>query len=132
MILIFRSGLFNPELTHKGRNIKILFREICTLKDNKVPGTCTQFVELLCYTARSLPCKFFFVPYLNEHESREIFYTEGIGFHIGDTCAVSDPSVIVVMGGLAMPGVPVSPRRQKKYLRNIRTLHESVSALLIF
>ena len=73
-----------------------------------VPGICTPFVELLCYAVRSHPCTFIFVPYLNEDESRKMLYTEGIGFQIGDPCPITAPSVIIMMGGLAMPGVPVS------------------------
>ena len=76
-----------------------------------VPGTCTPFVELLCYAVRSLPCKFLFVPYLNEQESRKMVFTEGIGYQIGEPCLINTPSVIVMMGGLAMPGVPVSPEQ---------------------
>jgi hypothetical protein len=76
-----------------------------------VPGTCTPFIELLCYAIRSLPCTFLFVPYFNHQESRKMVYTEGIGFQIGDPCPVSNPAVIVVMGGLAMPGVPVRPEQ---------------------
>lgn len=76
-----------------------------------VPGTCTPFVELLCYAVRSLPCKFLFIPYLNEQESRRMVFTDGIGFQIGEPCLVSNPSVIVMMGGLAMPGIPVSPEQ---------------------
>lgn len=76
-----------------------------------VPGTCTPFIELLCYAVRSLPCTFLFIPYLNEQETREMVYTEGIGFQIRDLRPINNPSVIVVMGGLAMPGAPVSPEQ---------------------
>ena len=89
-----------------------------------VPGTCTPFVELLCYAARSLSCKFLFVPYLNEQESRKMIFTDGIGYQIGDPCPVNDPSIIVVMGGLAMPGIPVNPEQAEtlfqKYLGVVR------------
>lgn len=40
-----------------------------------------------------------------------MIFTEGIGYQIGDPSPVSDPSVIIVMGGLAMPGLPVSPEQ---------------------
>lgn len=73
-----------------------------------VPGTCTPFVELLCYAARSLNCSFFFVPYLNEEQSRKMKFTEGIGYQVGELCSIINPSVIVAMGGLAMPGIPVN------------------------
>ncbi len=72
-----------------------------------VPGTCTPFVELLCYAVRNLPCRFLFVPYLRENESREMTYTEGLGFQLGEPCQIRNPSIIIFMGGLAMPGVPV-------------------------
>ncbi|HWQ64150.1 MAG TPA: DUF2124 family protein, partial [Methanospirillum sp.] len=72
-----------------------------------VPGTCTPFVELLCYAARSLPCTFLFAPYLHENESRKMVYTEGLGFQLGEPCKITNPSVFILMGGLSMPGVPV-------------------------
>ena len=81
-----------------------------------VPGTCTPFVELLCYAVRSIPCSFFFVPYLNEHESREMKFIDGIGYQIGDPGPINVPSVIVVMGGLSMPGVPVNPEQVERVL----------------
>ena len=72
-----------------------------------VPGTCSPFVELLCYAVRSLPCTFLFVPYLQENASRKMNYTEGVGFQLGESCLIRNPSIFILMGGLAMPGVPV-------------------------
>lgn len=82
-----------------------------------VPGTCTPFVELLCYAVRTIPCKFFFVPYLDETQSRNIVFTEGIGFQIGDLCPISNPTVIVLMGGLAMPGIPANLEQVESLLQ---------------
>lgn len=82
-----------------------------------VPGTCTPFVELLCYAARSLPCSFFFVPYLHEEKSRKMVYTDGIGYSPGDISPVTSPAVLVLMGGLAMPGVPVKKEEVEEMLQ---------------
>lgn len=82
-----------------------------------VPGTCTPFVELLCYAARSLPCTFLFVPYLDEAKSRKMMYTEGLGYQLGDHCPINNPSVIILMGGLAMPGVPVNVEETEAVLK---------------
>ncbi|MDD1729129.1 MAG: DUF2124 domain-containing protein [Methanospirillum sp.] len=73
-----------------------------------VPGTCTPFVELLCYAARSLSCTFIFVPFLDETKSRKMVFTDGIGYQPGELCPVTNPSVIIMMGGLAMPGMTVT------------------------
>lgn len=82
-----------------------------------VPGTCTPFVELLCYAARSLPCSFFFVPYLQEEKSREMVFTDGIGYRPGDISPVTSPAVLVLMGGLAMPGMPVKKEEVEEKIR---------------
>jgi hypothetical protein len=73
-----------------------------------VPATCTPFIELLCYAARSLPCTFIFVPYLEEDRARRLELVEGIGYQAAESCQIKNPAVIVTMGGLAMPGMPVT------------------------
>ena len=80
------------------------------------PGTCNPFIELLCDAVRLLPCTFLFVPFLNESESRKMIYSEGIGFQVGEFCPITSPSVIVLMGGLALPDVPVKPTQVKEIL----------------
>jgi hypothetical protein len=82
-----------------------------------VPGTCTPFVELLCYAARSLSCTFLFVPYLDETKSRKMVYTEELGYQLGDHCLIRSPSVIILMGGLSMPGVPVNVKEVEAVLK---------------
>ncbi|MDD1723906.1 MAG: DUF2124 domain-containing protein [Methanospirillum sp.] len=72
-----------------------------------VPGTCTPFVELLSYAIRSVPCRFIFVPLLDEEKAHELTFKPGIGFQSTDLRPPTHPAVLVIMGGLAMPGIPV-------------------------
>ena len=80
------------------------------------PGTCTPFIELLCNAVQSLTCTFLFVPFLKENESRKMIYSEGIGFQVGEFCPITSPSVIVLMGGLALPEVQGKPNLVKEIL----------------
>lgn len=73
-----------------------------------VPGTCTPFVELLCYATRSLPCSFIYVPYLSEAKAHRLIFNNEGWYQIGEPTEVKSPAVVVVMGGLAMPNMPVS------------------------
>jgi hypothetical protein len=73
-----------------------------------VPGTCTPFVELLCFAIRSLPCRFIFVPYVDEEKARQLAMKPDVGFQAGELSPPKNPAVIVVMGGLAMPNMPVN------------------------
>ncbi|MBR1369016.1 hypothetical protein RJ53_05660 [Methanocalculus chunghsingensis] len=70
-------------------------------------GTCTPFVELLSYATRDLGLKNVFVPLLNEAEAHSLHPVSGIGMQVGEKTEV-DPAIIIMMGGLAMPGVPVT------------------------
>jgi len=72
-----------------------------------VPGTCTPFVELLAYTLRSLEFDQVFVPLLDEQKARVLCHVPAVGMQAGDPPGALDPKVIVVMGGLSMPNVPV-------------------------
>jgi len=72
-----------------------------------VPGTCTPFIELLAFALRSLALEQVFVPLLDEGKARTLRQVSDVGMQAGDAPAAVDPKVIVVMGGLSMPGVPV-------------------------
>ncbi|MGE4375141.1 MAG: DUF2124 family protein, partial [Methanoculleus sp.] len=72
------------------------------------PGTCTPFIELLGFAVRDLPIEQVYVPYVNEAAAKVIRPVEGVGMQVSAESAVKvDPKVIVLMGGLTMPGVPV-------------------------
>ncbi|TAJ45439.1 DUF2124 domain-containing protein [Methanofollis fontis] len=71
------------------------------------PGTCTPFIELLAFATRDLPYEQVFVPYLDEEKARTIRAEKDVGMQIGDAPASLSPAVAVIMGGLAMPNIPV-------------------------
>lgn len=90
-----------------------------------VPGTCTPFVELLCYAVRSLPYRFVFVPFVDEKKAVLLGERKDVGFQATETEPVSNPAALVIMGGLAMPQIPVSAGQVKDVLKthpNIPTI----------
>lgn len=75
-------------------------------------GTCTPFVELLAYATRDMNLSHLFVPLFDESNARILKNVPGVGIQTGDPVDVK-PEVIVLMGGLAMPGVPVTAEEGK-------------------
>jgi hypothetical protein len=73
-----------------------------------VPGTCTPFIELLAFAIRDLPVHQVYVPYFEEQNAKLLALEEGIGMQVAEGPVSLSPAVIVVMGGLSMPGVPVT------------------------
>jgi hypothetical protein len=73
-----------------------------------VPGTCSPFVELLCFSIRSLPYRCIFVPYVDEGNAREMILHPGIGYRADALSTPQNPAVVVIMGGLAMPDMPTT------------------------
>jgi hypothetical protein len=71
-------------------------------------GTCTPFIELLAVSVRSLPFEQVFVPLLEETKAKRILNVEDIGMQVSGGPVAVRPSVIVIMGGLAMPYMPVT------------------------
>jgi hypothetical protein len=71
------------------------------------PGTCTPFIELLGFAVRDLSLEQVYVPYMDEAAARVILPVEGVGMQVSGDAVSLDPKVIVLMGGLSMPGVPV-------------------------
>lgn len=73
-----------------------------------VPGTCTPFIELLAFAVRGLDLDQVFVPYFKENIAKKIIFVDGIGMQISPDQAPLFPMAQVIMGGLAMPNVPVT------------------------
>jgi hypothetical protein len=71
-------------------------------------GTCTPFVELLAIAIRGLRIEQVFVPLLDETKAKKIVNTDDIGMQVSGGPARLNPKVLVIMGGLAMPNMPVS------------------------
>jgi hypothetical protein len=72
------------------------------------PGTCTPFIELLGFAVRDLPVEQVYVPYVDETAAKAIRPVAGVGMQVSGAADRIEPKVIVLMGGLAMPGVPVT------------------------
>jgi hypothetical protein len=81
-----------------------------------VPGTCTPFVELLGFAIRDLHLAQVFVPFVDESRAKKIIQVVDTGMQIGDPVRIDDPKVVVVMGGLSMPNVPVTPQQMKEII----------------
>ncbi len=71
------------------------------------PGTCTPFIELLGFAVRDLSLEQVYVPYADEAAAKAIRPVEGVGMQVSGDVVRVDPKVIVLMGGLSMPGVPI-------------------------
>jgi hypothetical protein len=78
-------------------------------------GTCTPFVELLAIAIRGLRYEQVFVPLLDETKAKKIVNIDDVGMQASGGPARLNPEVLVIMGGLAMPNMPVS-------LEDVKTL----------
>ena len=76
-------------------------------------GTCTPFVELLAFAVRGLKMQQVFVPLLDETKARTVHDVSNVGMQASGEPAPVSPRVVVFMGGLAMPGVPVTKEQAK-------------------
>lgn len=72
------------------------------------PGTCTPFIELLAFAIRDLPFTQIFVPMLDQSKARVLKPVPDVGMQAGERAPPLNPHVVVLMGGLAMPNIPVS------------------------
>ena len=70
-------------------------------------GTCTPFIELLAIGIRGLKSEQAFVPLLDESKAKKLQNVPDVGMQVCGGPATLKPKVIVIMGGLAMPDVPV-------------------------
>lgn len=71
-------------------------------------GTCTPFVELLAIAVRGLHLEQVYVPLLDETNARKLHEVPDTGMQVSNDSAMLNPRVIVIMGGLAMPYMPVT------------------------
>ena len=85
-------------------------------------GTCTPFVELLAITLRGLRYEQVFVPLLDESKAKKLREIPDVGMQVSGEPAVLHPKVLVFMGGLAMPYMPVT----KDQVRDLVAAHGEV------
>jgi len=71
-------------------------------------GTCTPFVELLAVAVRGLKFEQVFVPFLDESKAKVIHNVDDVGMQVSAKAATLRPKALIIMGGLAMPNVPVT------------------------
>ncbi|MGA2105041.1 DUF2124 domain-containing protein [Methanoregula sp.] len=89
-------------------------------------GTCTPFVELLAVAIRGLHLRQVFVPLLDETKSHAIHDVPDIGMQAsGEQMAVTEARVLVIMGGLAMPLMPVT----KEQVRDLTIRHSGAKVV---
>jgi len=82
-------------------------------------GTCTPFVELLAMAVRGLHYEQVFVPYLDETKARRLHEIPDTGMQVSSDPVAAKPKVMVIMGGLAMPYMPVT----KDQVRDLAVRH---------
>lgn len=89
-------------------------------------GTCTPFVELLAIAIRGLHTEQVFVPLLDETKAKKIVNVDSIGMQVcGGPPARINPKVLVFMGGLAMPHMPLTKEDVKELIQQ----HGNVSVI---
>jgi hypothetical protein len=79
-------------------------------------GFCTPFALFLGYPVRDK--ELVFVPGLNKEKGRKIISTE-YGLELGDKSS-ADADVVVILGGMAMPKIGVTPEEMKDFLTKIK------------
>jgi len=85
-------------------------------------GTCTPFVELLAIAVRGLHLEQVYIPLLAEEKARKLHEVPDAGMQVSTEPVVLNPRVIVIMGGLAMPYMPVT----KEQVRDLAARHGDV------
>jgi hypothetical protein len=81
-------------------------------------GTCTPFVELLAIAIRGLHPEQVFVPLLDETKAQKIVNIDNIGMQVsGGPPHHLNPKVLVFMGGLAMPNMPLTKEDVKECIQ---------------
>ncbi|OPY38993.1 MAG: hypothetical protein A4E35_00225 [Methanoregula sp. PtaU1.Bin051] len=80
-------------------------------------GTCTPFVELLAVAIRGLKAEQVFTPLLDETKAKKIVNVPDIGMQVSGGPAALHPKALVIMGGLAMPDVPVKKEQVQALIK---------------
>jgi hypothetical protein len=80
-------------------------------------GTCTPFVELLAVAIRGLRPEQVYVPMLDESKAKKIVHVDDVGMQVSGGPARLSPKLLVIMGGLAMPNMPVTKEQVKSLIQ---------------
>jgi hypothetical protein len=82
-------------------------------------GTCTPFAELLAIAIRGMHLEQVYVPLLDEAKAKKLHEVPDAGMQVSSEPAALNPKLIVIMGGLAMPYMPVT----KEQVRDLAAHH---------
>jgi len=88
-------------------------------------GTCTPFIELLSVSLRGMHYEQVFVPLLDEMKAQRIVSVDNIGMQVCGGPTTLDPKVLVIMGGLAMPHMPIT----KDQIKELYERHNEVKLI---
>ncbi|MCK9631084.1 MAG: DUF2124 domain-containing protein [Methanoregula sp.] len=80
-------------------------------------GTCTPFIEFNAVAVRGLHVEQVFVPLLDETKAKKIQNVEDVGMQVSGGPATLRPKLLVFMGGLAMPMMPVTKEQVRDIIR---------------
>lgn len=80
-------------------------------------GTCTPFVELNAVAVRGLHVEQVFVPLLDEAKAQKVQFVEDVGMQVSGGPVPLHPKLLVFMGGLAMPLMPVTKEQVRDLTR---------------
>ncbi len=82
-----------------------------------VPGTCTPFIELLAFAVRGLELEQIFVPHFEEGKAKMVVSIPDVGMQVSHAMpGPLRPKVVVILGGLSMPNVPVTVEDARRTL----------------
>ncbi len=109
------SGISRPfkailEKMHLGEDDLILYVGL--------PGVCTPFIELLSYAIRTLNIKQLFAPNCQADRVKDVVSVQDVGVQFREGRQVTKASVIVILGGLAMPISPVKQDQVLEFLKH--------------
>ncbi|HVP95040.1 MAG TPA: DUF2124 domain-containing protein [Methanoregulaceae archaeon] len=85
-------------------------------------GTCTPFVELLAVAVRGQHYEQVYVPLLEEMKAKILHEVPDAGMQVSNVARELRPRVLVFMGGLAMPHMPVT----KEQIKDLVARHPDV------
>ena len=96
------------------------------------PGTCTPFIELLAFATRACPAEQVFVPLGDEKKAKKLVHAPDIGMQVSGNPARVNPKVVVLMGGLSMPGTGVTAEEMKAVVSKYRVPVAGVCFMKMF
>lgn len=82
-------------------------------------AVCLPFAELLAYASRDLGDSFYFAPGREPGKVVELRYKSPYGFQTGRRVKPRKVDILVVMGGLALPGSGVGVEEVKRLLPSL-------------